>query len=222
MTIELILLIIVALLVLIMIIKSFTSNANDAINNIASIQNEKLNTIAAETKRIEESVKKEISLNRIETNNQSLRARQELAASLQSFEEKLNHLTETIDKKLSAFSESNNHNALASRTEIKEALSSFKKDLAQSISDFNTQQKDNFYQLLRKQSDQNTDTSTKLDTMRNTIEQKVSAMQQSNEQKLEQMRITVDEKLQQTLEARLGESFKLVSERLEADRKSVV
>jgi DNA recombination protein RmuC len=57
--------------------------------------------------------------------------------------------------------------------------------------------------------------------MRNTIEQKVTAMQTSNEQKLEQMRITVDEKLQQTLEARLGESFKLVSERLEAVHKGL-
>jgi DNA recombination protein RmuC len=88
-----ILLAIIIVLLIILTIKLFTSNANDAISNIASIQNEKLNTIAAETTRIEESVKKEISLNRIETNNQSLRARQELAASLQSFEEKLNHLT---------------------------------------------------------------------------------------------------------------------------------
>lgn len=46
-------------------------------------------------------------------------------------------------------------------------------------------------------------------------------MQQGNEQKLEQMRITVDEKLQKTLEARLGESFKLVSERLEAVHKGL-
>ena len=46
-------------------------------------------------------------------------------------------------------------------------------------------------------------------------------MQAGNEQKLEQMRITVDEKLQQTLEARLGESFKLVSERLEAVHKGL-
>ena len=44
-------------------------------------------------------------------------------------------------------------------------------------------------------------------------------MKQGNEQKLEQMGITVDEKLQKTLEARLGESFKLVSERLEAVHK---
>jgi len=229
MTLIYVLLSITIILLIIVLIKSFTKNNNDEeLKNI----NTKLDAIANnniikfdatnnEVKRIEESVKKEISLNRIETNNQSLRARQELAASLQSFEEKLNHLTETIDKKLTAFSESNNTNALASRTEIKEALNSFKKDLAQSISDFNTQQKDNFYQLLRKQSDQNTDTSTKLDTMRNTIEQKVTAMQTSNEQKLEQMRITVDEKLQQTLEARLGESFKLVSERLEAVHKGL-
>ncbi len=181
----------------------------------------KFDELKTDINRIETAVKNEIAANRKESFEQSAYARKELAASLQSFEEKLNHLTETIDKKLSAFSESNNNNALASRTEIKEALSSFKKDLAQSISDFNTQQKDNFFELLRKQSDQNTDTSTKLDTMRNTIEQKVTAMQTSNEQKLEQMRITVDEKLQQTLEARLGESFKLVSERLEAVHKGL-
>ncbi len=204
-----------------LLLKAFTKNDDAKFDAFITTTNEKLNTLAAETKRIEESVKKEISLNRIETNNQSLRARQELAASLQSFEEKLNHLTETIDKKLTAFSESNNNNALASRTEIKEALNTFKKDLAQSITEFNSIQKDNFFALLNKQSEQNTNTSTLLGDMRQTLENKIKEMQQSNEQKLEQMRITVDEKLQQTLEARLGESFKLVSERLEAVHKGL-
>ncbi|MFT4152992.1 DNA recombination protein RmuC [Parafilimonas sp.] len=242
MTITYILFAITILLLIILLIKSFTHNnaaqqqslesIEARLNETAIQQNARQEALQKDIQRIEQSlrndlqqgqetIRKEISFNRIETNNQSLRARQELKASLQSFEEKLNHLTETIDKKLTAFSDSNNHNALASRTEIKEALNSFKKDLAQSITEFNIQQKDNFYQLLRKQSDQNTDTSTKLDTMRNTIEQKVNAMQQSNEQKLEQMRLTVDEKLQQTLEARLGESFKLVSERLEAVHKGL-
>lgn len=202
--------IIIALLIIILI-KLFTQKSNDY----------KFDALNTEIKRIEESVRKEISFNRIETNNQSVRARSELANSLESFEKKLQHLTETIDHKLTTFSESNNTNALASRTEIKDALNSFKKDLAQSISEFNQQQKDNFFELLRKQSEQNTDTSTKLDSMRQTIEQKVTAMQQSNEQKLEQMRVTVDEKLQQTLEARLGESFKLVSDRLEAVHKGL-
>ena len=49
----------------------------------------------------------------------------------------------------------------------------------------------------------------------------IKEMQNSNEKKLDQMRETVDEKLQTTLEKRLGESFKLVSERLEAVQKGL-
>lgn len=55
----------------------------------------------------------------------------------------------------------------------------------------------------------------RLGEMRATLEQQLLRLQADNAQKLEQMRATVDEKLQTTLEARLGESFRLVSERLE-------
>ncbi len=51
--------------------------------------------------------------------------------------------------------------------------------------------------------------------LRQTLEQRLLQLQQGNEAKLEQMRATVDEKLHATLETRLGESFKQVSERLE-------
>jgi len=51
--------------------------------------------------------------------------------------------------------------------------------------------------------------------VRGTLEARLQTLQQGNEAKLEQMRATVEEKLQSTLEARLGESFRLVSERLE-------
>ena len=51
--------------------------------------------------------------------------------------------------------------------------------------------------------------------VKTTIEQRLSTLQQGNELKLEQMRATVDEKLQATLEARLGESFKQVADRLD-------
>lgn len=51
--------------------------------------------------------------------------------------------------------------------------------------------------------------------MRSTLETQLQKLQADNERKLEQMRATVDEKLQSTLETRLGESFRLVSERLE-------
>ena len=55
----------------------------------------------------------------------------------------------------------------------------------------------------------------KLEAMRKTMETQLQALQEDNTKKLEQMRATVDEKLQSTLDKRLGESFKQVSERLE-------
>lgn len=54
-----------------------------------------------------------------------------------------------------------------------------------------------------------------LDAMRGEIEKRLWMIQEDNGRKLEQMRATVDEKLQKTLETRLGESFRLVSDRLE-------
>jgi DNA recombination protein RmuC len=55
----------------------------------------------------------------------------------------------------------------------------------------------------------------KLTEVRTTVEERLKTIQEDNAKNLEQMRQTVDEKLQGTLEQRLGESFKLVSERLE-------
>ncbi len=55
----------------------------------------------------------------------------------------------------------------------------------------------------------------RLGEVKTSVEQRLTALQQGNEAKLEQMRATVDEKLHATLEARLGESFKQVADRLD-------
>jgi DNA recombination protein RmuC len=55
----------------------------------------------------------------------------------------------------------------------------------------------------------------RLDAVRLSVEQRLDVLRADNATKLEQMRATVDEKLQATLEQRLGESFKIVSDRLE-------
>jgi DNA recombination protein RmuC len=60
-----------------------------------------------------------------------------------------------------------------------------------------------------------------LDRIRDTLDARVKEMQEGNERKLEEMRQTVDEKLQGTLEKRLGESFKFVSDRLEMVHKGL-
>ncbi len=57
--------------------------------------------------------------------------------------------------------------------------------------------------------------------LRETLTGSLDQLRKENEAKLEQMRATVDEKLQGTLEKRLGESFKLVSDRLELVHKGL-
>lgn len=61
----------------------------------------------------------------------------------------------------------------------------------------------------------------KLEQMRETVENRVKELQVNNAQKLDEMRVVVDEKLHATLEQRLGESFKLVSDRLEQVHKGL-
>ncbi len=61
----------------------------------------------------------------------------------------------------------------------------------------------------------------RLAEVRATMETQLTQLQQNNAAKLDEMRKTVDEKLQSTLEARLGESFKQVAERLEQVHKGL-
>lgn len=61
----------------------------------------------------------------------------------------------------------------------------------------------------------------KLEKIRETVENKLENLQKDNSEKIEKMRMTVDEKLHDTLEKRLGESFKLVNDRLESVYKGL-
>ena len=60
-----------------------------------------------------------------------------------------------------------------------------------------------------------------LDRLRTEIDSRLKEIREGNEKKLDEMRKTVDEKLHDTLEKRLGDSFKFVSERLEAVHKGL-
>jgi len=55
----------------------------------------------------------------------------------------------------------------------------------------------------------------RLESLRSVVDLRLQQLQEDNSRQIEKMRATVDEKLQGTLEKRLGESFKLVSDRLE-------
>jgi DNA recombination protein RmuC len=129
--------------------------------------------------------------------------RGELNQTLQQFGQRLDALTERTDAGLQALSQRLIEEARRGREE-----------LAATLKQLGDQQKQQLATLTA-------DNEKRLGEVRTTLEAKLTAIQQDNAAKLEQMRATVEEKLQSTLETRLGESFKLVSERLEAVQRGL-
>lgn len=75
--------------------------------------------------------------------------------------------------------------------------------------------------LSQRLSDLSESNARRMSEVRATLEAQLSLLQQGNAAKLDEMRATVDEKLQTTLQARLGESFKQVADRLEQVHKGL-
>ncbi len=104
--------------------------------------------------------------------------------------------------------------AMQSARSLREELAATQKDahvtVIQAISEMNRSQRDSLAAIEQR-----------IRGLSDTLDLKMKALQESNDRKLDQMRQTVDEKLQSTLEKRLGESFKIVSERLEAVQRGL-
>lgn len=111
--------------------------------------------------------------------------------------------------------------ARLAREELMNSLYAFSKNTLSAVGEMSSQHKnllDSFAKQLTELTQMN---EQKLERVRDTVEKKLAVLQEDNSKKLEQMRATVDEKLNATLEKRLGESFKLVSERLEQVHKGL-
>ncbi|WP_321876115.1 DNA recombination protein RmuC [Paraburkholderia bannensis] len=118
-------------------------------------------------------------------------------SQLDSFAQQLAKLTETNAQQLDAVRQSQQVQAQQARDEQGAALRHFGTLLGQQVA-----------QLIEAND-------RRLTEVRATLEQRLKDIEANNAAKLEEMRRTVDEKLHATLEQRLGESFKLVSDRLE-------
>jgi DNA recombination protein RmuC len=113
------------------------------------------------------------------------------------------------------------HAARELREEVAAAQKTSNETVIQTIGEMRQVQKsslESVEQRIKELVDSNRD---RLDKLRDVLDSQIKSLQQSNEKKLDQMRETVDEKLQTTLEKRLSESFKLVSERLESVQKGL-
>lgn len=122
---------------------------------------------------------------------------------IDAFAKRLEGLTERTDSGLQALAQRLADDARKSREELTLALNQFGEQQQQRLAALTA------------------DNEKRMGDVRATLESKLGAIQQDNAAKLEQMRATVDEKLHATLETRLGQSFKLVSERLEAVQRGL-
>lgn len=112
-------------------------------------------------------------------------------------------------------------NAKSQREELNESILKLGEQLSNTIGEISKRQKDQL-DIFSKQINTLTQSNEqKLDKLQEKVESQLKEIQDKNEKKLEEMRQTVDEKLHETLEKRLGESFKLVSDRLEAVREGL-
>lgn len=144
------------------------------------------------SEEISRPIQQELKENRLELNNSMKDNRHEL-------NESLDRMSKNLEDKLQAIKDGFDKNALSSREELGKSLKDFGDTFSKSVKEFNELQRERFTAMEGKQDE----------------------LVKSTELKLEKMRETVDEKLHKTLEERLGQSFKLVSERLEAVQKGL-
>ncbi len=155
-----------------------------------------------------------------------LRSRQGLAQdSLDRLARRSDEIAERLERELRAEialgRKDSQEAALAQRAELSGSMAAFGKALQQqmaTIAGVQNNQIDSFAQQLAKLVESN---EKRLAEVRLTLETKLKELQTDNATRLEEMRKTVDEKLHATLEKRLGESFKQVSDRLEAVHKGL-
>jgi len=142
----------------------------------------------------------------------------ELAESSQSA---LDRIRGTFDSRVKELQESNQKALDAVRKEASDGLKTTNDTLSKTLETMGKVQETQIEGMTKQLKELTDSNRGALDAIRTTFDSRVKELQEANEKKLDEMRKTVDEKLHDTLEKRLGESFKLVSERLEAVHKGL-
>ncbi|MEN3005282.1 DNA recombination protein RmuC [Dehalobacterium formicoaceticum] len=138
-----------------------------------------------------------------------------LEALFSSLEKNQEKLERTIQNELALSREENSLLAKEDRQELSTSIQGFGNLFLSRMTEIASLQKNQLDVFSQQLTGLTRINEEKLEKMRLTLEERLVFLQDENGKKLDQMRAAVDEKLQVTLEKRLGESFKLVSERLE-------
>lgn len=170
--------------------------------------------VNAETRRVETSLREEFNRQRGEMSRDAQALREEVNSRLREF-------GDSNDQRFTRLRSELNDGAGQARNEMRQGFHDFRAGVQTALNDAANGQGNQLKDFSIRLDKLNEVLGQQLDKVRLTMEGKLNELQTKNEQKLEEMRKTVDEKLQGTLERRLGESFKIVSERLEQVHKGL-
>jgi DNA recombination protein RmuC len=145
----------------------------------------------------------------------------EVETSILKFESALEKSERTLKDEFERNRRESQESAKSNREELTRALRSFEEKFASNIKELNELIRQKFGDFNKQQIDNNKLATDHIKGIQENIEKQLLSIREDNTKQLNEMRKTVDEKLQSTLEKRLGESFKQVSERLEQVHKGL-
>ncbi len=145
----------------------------------------------------------------------------QLKEIIESNQTALDRIRTTFDFRIKELQDGNEKTLVEMRKEASEVSRTTSETLSQVLRGMDKAQQTQLEGMTKQIKELTSSNQTELDRIRTTFDSRVRELQEGNEKKLDEMRRTVDEKLHDTLEKRLGESFKLVSDRLEAVHKGL-
>lgn len=205
-------LIVLVLLGVVQLLRGRTSNQADALIALQTQLQQAQQQQQLEQERTERSLREQVQSSaqstRQELSGNFSQFQQALAAQLTSVATLQNNQIDAFSQQLVKLTETNAQQLEQVRQALLQQSQTAREEQAASLKRFG----DTLNQTLTSLTESN---ALRLGEIRSTLEQKIQQLQADNAGKLEEMRKTVDEKLHATLEQRLGESFKQVSDRLE-------
>jgi DNA recombination protein RmuC len=184
-------------------LKNFNDSVLRGMSEVANLQKNQLDIFSERLSKL------------TETNEQKL------GAARETLEQRLTLLQSENSKKFDQLREESNSGSRILKDEVSAALKNFNDSVLKGMSGMSSLQKEQMEAFAVRLARLTESNENRLEALRNAIDGKLKQIQEDNSRQLEQMRATVDEKLQGTLEKRLGESFKQVSERLEQVHKGL-
>ena len=152
---------------------------------------------------------------------ESVRAAADLRAKLDAVVAQVAHVERDIRQDLANTRAEQGQAATGLRAEVGGAIGKFRENTQQQLTDMAGLQQRQLHGFGEQLARLTTSSEQRFEAVRVAVEQRLDALRTDNAAKLEQMRATVDEKLQATLEQRLGDSFRIVSDRLEQVHKGL-